>query len=66
MYLIWLRIALVLYGASSIAVIPDVVSGQDRSRKLVLAACLSAVFFHFVALVEMLESGPPLGSGQPA
>ncbi len=55
MYLIWLRVALVLYGASSIAVIPDVFSGQHRWRKLVLPACVSAVFFHFVALAEMLN-----------
>jgi ABC-type uncharacterized transport system permease subunit len=55
MYLIWLRVALVLYGASSIAVIPDVLTGQHRWRKLVLPACVTAAFFHFVALVEMLS-----------
>ncbi len=55
MYLIWLRIALVLYGASSIAVIPDVFSDRHRFRKLVLPACVAAVFFHFVALAEMLS-----------
>jgi len=55
MYLIWLRVALVLYGVSSIAVIPDVFSGRNRWRKLVLPACVAAVFFHFVALAEMLN-----------
>ena len=55
MYLIWLRVALVLYGVSSIAVIPDVFSGRNRWRKLVLPACIAAVFFHFVALAEMLN-----------
>ncbi len=55
MYLIWLRVALVLYGASSVAVIPDVLSGQVRWRKLVFPACVSAVFFNFVALMEMLN-----------
>lgn len=55
MYLIWLRVALVLYGASSIAVVPDVLSGRHRYRRLVLPACVAAVFFHFVALVEMLS-----------
>ncbi len=55
MYLVWLRVALALYGASSIAVIPDVFSGRHRWRRLVLPACVSAVFFHFVALAEMLD-----------
>lgn len=55
MYLFWLRVALALYGASSIAVIPDVFSGRSRWRKFVLPACVSAVFFHFVALAEMLD-----------
>jgi ABC-type uncharacterized transport system permease subunit len=55
MYLVWLRVALVLYGASSIAVIPDVFSGRDRWRKLVLPACIAAIFFHFIALAEMLN-----------
>lgn len=54
-YLIWLRASLALYGASSIAVIPDVLSGQDRWRSLVWPGCLAAVFFNFVALVEMLN-----------
>lgn len=55
MYLIWLRVALGLYGASSILIIPDVVSGGSRWRRVVLPACVSAVFFHFVGLVEMLH-----------
>jgi ABC-type uncharacterized transport system permease subunit len=55
MYLIWLRVALGLYGASSVAVVPDVLNGQHRWRKLVLPACVAAVFFHFVALTEMLN-----------
>lgn len=55
MYLVWLRVALGLYGVSSIAVIPDVISGRGRWRKLVLPAGISAIFFHFVALAEMLN-----------
>lgn len=54
MYLIWLRVSLVLYGVSSVAIIPDVISGRSRWRRVVLPACLAAVFFHFVALSEML------------
>ncbi|MEO6829500.1 MAG: cytochrome c biogenesis protein CcsA [Acidobacteriaceae bacterium] len=55
MYLIWLRVALVLYGASSIAVIPDVFSGRHRWRRLVLPACVTAVLFQFVGLAEMMS-----------
>src|SRR6185437_2457842 len=55
MYLIWLRVALVLYGVSSVAIIPDVFSDRRRWRILVFPACISAVFFHFVGLAEMLN-----------
>lgn len=55
MYLIWLRVALALYGVSSIAIIPEVFNNQRRWRKLVLPLCVSALFFHFVALAEMLN-----------
>lgn len=55
MYLVWLRVALALYGAASIAIIPDVFSGQNRWRKVVWPALVAAVFFHFVALAEMLN-----------
>ncbi len=55
MYLIWLRVALVLYGASSIAVIPDAFSGRHHWRRFVLPVCIAAVLFHFVALAEMLN-----------
>ncbi|HEX4020571.1 MAG TPA: cytochrome c biogenesis protein CcsA [Acidobacteriaceae bacterium] len=55
MYLVWLRVALALYGASCIAIVPDVISGRTRWRRIVLPACVSAIFFHLVALVEMLN-----------
>lgn len=55
MYLLWLRVALVLYGASCIAILPDVISSGTRWRRVVLPACVSAEFFHLVALVEMLN-----------
>jgi ABC-type uncharacterized transport system permease subunit len=55
MYLIWLRVALVLYGISSLTVIPDVLTGRDRWRKLVHPVCVSAFYFHLVALVEMMR-----------
>jgi hypothetical protein len=55
MYLIWLRVALVLYGVCSLTVIPDVLTGHDRWRKFVLPVCVSAFYFHLVALAEMMR-----------
>ena len=55
MYLIWLRVALVLYGVCSLTVIPDVLTGHDRWRKFVHPVCVSAFYFHLVALVEMMR-----------
>lgn len=54
MYLVWLRVALVLYACAGIAFIPDVWSGRNRWRKAALPVCLAGVFFHFVALTEMM------------
>lgn len=54
MYLVWLRVALVLYGASCIAIIPDVVRGHTHWRPVVLTTAISAVYFHLVGMVEML------------
>ncbi len=55
MYLVWLRIALALYGAYCFSIVPDVLSGRSRWRGGVLPACVSAMYFHLVGLVEMLN-----------
>lgn len=54
MYLLWLRVAAVLYAAASFAVFPAVLYGLDRWRKICVHLAGLAVFFHFVSAVEML------------
>jgi ABC-type uncharacterized transport system permease subunit len=54
MYLLWLRVAAVLYAAGSIAVFPAVLHGSERWRKACVHFGGLAFFFHFVSVVEML------------
>ncbi len=54
MYLLWLRVAAVLYAAASVAVFPAVLYGAVRWRKWCVHLGGMAVFFHFVSVVEML------------
>lgn len=53
MFLLWLRVALVLYGVASIAALPAVLYGRPAWRRLCIPAAVSAFFFHFVAVTEM-------------
>ncbi len=64
MYLLWLRVAAVLYAAASVAVFPAVLYGLLRWRKTCVHLGGLALFFHFVAVVEMLvqaHSWVPVG-----
>lgn len=54
MYLLWLRVAAILYAGASVAVFPAVLYGAERWRKSCVHLAGMAVFFHFVSLVEML------------
>jgi len=54
MYLLWLRVAAILYAAASIAVFPAVLYGLLRWRKICVHLAGMALFFHFVSVVEML------------
>jgi ABC-type uncharacterized transport system permease subunit len=54
MYLLWLRVAAVLYAAASFAVFPAVLYGLERWRKICVHLAGLALFFHFVSAVEML------------
>jgi ABC-type uncharacterized transport system permease subunit len=54
MYLLWLRVAAILYAAASIAVFPAVFYGSLRWRKACVHFGGLAFFFHFVSVVEML------------
>jgi len=54
MYLLWLRVAAILYAAACITVFPAVLYGIVRWRKTCVHVGGMAVFFHFVSAVEML------------
>jgi ABC-type uncharacterized transport system permease subunit len=54
MYLLWLRVAAILYAAASLAVFPAVLYGVLRWRKWCVHLGGMAIFFHFVSVVEML------------
>jgi ABC-type uncharacterized transport system permease subunit len=54
MYLLWLRVAAVLYAAASVAVFPAVLYRRPRWRKSCIHLAGLGLFFHFVSAVEML------------
>lgn len=54
MYLLWLRVAAVLYAAASFAVFPAVLYGFERWRKTCVHLAGLGVFFHGVSVAEML------------
>ncbi len=54
MYLLWLRVAAVLYAVASVAVFPAVLYNRPRWRQICIHAGGMALFFHFVSAVEML------------
>ncbi|HEV2487768.1 MAG TPA: cytochrome c biogenesis protein CcsA [Terracidiphilus sp.] len=54
MYLLWLRVAAILYATACVAVFPAVLYGIDRWRKTCVHLGGMAFFFHFVSVVEML------------
>lgn len=54
MVLLWLRVAVFLYGGASIAVFPAVLQNSSRWKSICVHLGGLAVFFHFVSVVEML------------
>jgi ABC-type uncharacterized transport system permease subunit len=56
MTLLWLRVAVLLYGIAALAVVPAALYNRPRWRHLAMPAAMAAVFFHFVALAEMLNA----------
>jgi ABC-type uncharacterized transport system permease subunit len=54
MYLLWLRVAAILYAAACVAVFPAVLYNLLRWRKICVHLAGLAFFFHFVSAVEML------------
>lgn len=67
MYLLWLRVAAILYAAACVAVFPAVLYLKERWRKACVHLGGLAFFFHFVSVVEMLIQNhrlAPMGERQ--
>lgn len=56
MSIFWLKIAVLLYGVASLAVLPAVLYERPRWRVVAIPATVAAVFFHFVSLAETLSA----------
>jgi len=56
MSLLWLRVAVFLYGVAALAVLPAALYDRPKWRYVAVPACVAAVFFHFVSLAEMLNA----------
>ncbi|HEY1994635.1 MAG TPA: cytochrome c biogenesis protein CcsA [Edaphobacter sp.] len=56
MSLLWLRVAVLLYGIAALAVLPAALYDRPRWRHIAIPATLAAVLFHFVSLAEMLNA----------
>jgi ABC-type uncharacterized transport system permease subunit len=56
MFLLWLRVAAVLYAVASISALPAVLYDRPGWKRVCVPAAVSAFFFHFVALIEMLAA----------
>jgi ABC-type uncharacterized transport system permease subunit len=56
MSLLWLRVAVLLYGIAALAVLPAALYDRPRWRHIAIPATVAAVLFHFVSLAEMLNA----------
>lgn len=54
MFLIWLRVAAILYGVASLLAIPAVLGNHPRGHRFCLPVALGGWFFHLVAMTEMM------------
>jgi ABC-type uncharacterized transport system permease subunit len=54
MSLLWLKLAVLLYGLAALAVLPAALYDRPRWRHIAIPATVAAVLFHFVSLAEML------------
>ncbi len=67
MYLVWLRVATVLYAIASLAALPAVLYSFPRWRRICMPVAVLAFFFHFVSASEMLGLAHrwlPVGYGE--
>ena len=56
MSLLWLRVAVFLYGIAALAVLQAALYDRPRWRHLAIPATIAALLFHFVSLTEMLNA----------
>ncbi len=56
MSLLWLKVAVVLYGIAALAVLPAALYDRPRWRHIAIPATIAAALFHFVSLAEMLNA----------
>jgi ABC-type uncharacterized transport system permease subunit len=56
MSLLWLRVAVLLYGVAALAVLPAALYDRPRWNKIAIPAAVGGLFFHFVSLAEMLNA----------
>lgn len=54
MFLLWLRVAAILYAVASVAAFPAVLYGRPGWKRVCMPLAVAAFFFHFVSLTEML------------
>ena len=54
MSLLWLKVAVILYGIASLAVLPAALYDRPQWRHIAIPATIAAALFHFVSLAEML------------
>ncbi len=54
MTLVWLRVAVILYGVAALAVLPAALYNRPRWRHIALPAAFTGAFFHFVSITETL------------
>jgi ABC-type uncharacterized transport system permease subunit len=56
MTLLWLRIAVFLYGIAALAVLPAALYNRPRWIALAIPSTIAAALFHFVSLAETLNA----------
>jgi ABC-type uncharacterized transport system permease subunit len=56
MSLLWLRVAVLLYGVAALAVLPAALYDRPKWNKIAVPAAIAAMLFHFVSLAEMLNA----------
>ncbi len=56
MSLLWLRVAVLLYGVAALAVLPAALYDRHRWRHVAVPATVAALGFHFVSFAEMLNA----------